>query len=515
MLNLRPYQRECTEAIKNISRNGTKRQLVSLPTAAGKTVIFAFLIKELNCPALIIAHTTELLKQAEEKLRMIEPNLDIGFVDGDRKEFNAQVVIASIQSARVDANLEQLVKRNFPILIYDECHHAAADGARKVIDRLGFGQNTKKLLVGFTATAFREDGKGLGEVFDAIAFEKDTKSMIDEGWLVRPQGFKIATDVNLASVKSVDGDFVQASLAKVMDTLEMNSLIIESYIKRAYGKQAICFGVSVDHAKNLAAGFMARGIASKAISGETPRQEREQTIQEYRDGKITVLSNCQVLTEGIDLPETECIIVARPTRSKGLYVQMVGRGLRLWPNKKECVLLDFGDRNHTVCNAAMLLSDASEKPNTKYTKRDMLRELPVKLNPKLKVAIVSHDPLGESFVWERGDNKTYFMRGAGSARLSLVLYGKDKYSVIYQSETDYRIVAEGLSFEWAFSTAEDFAKANRKLFALSDKEAEWRKQPISDKQKETLRKCGFKAGIDQLTRGQASAIMQSGVLWRR
>jgi hypothetical protein len=157
-----------------------------------------------------------------------------------------------------------------------------------------------------------------------------------------------------------------------------------------------------------------------------------------------------------------------------------------------------------------------EKPNKQeIAKKQMPRELPAALNPKLKAAIVSSDPLGQSFVWERGDNQTYFMRGAGNARLSIILCEKDKYSVIFEDETDWRIVAEELTFEWAFSSAEDYAKANRKLFALSDKEAEWRKQPISDKQLATLKKCGFKAGIDKLTRGEADAIMKSGVLWRR
>ena len=194
----------------------------------------------------------------------------------------------------------------------DESHHSCADGARKVIDGLGFGKDTKKLLVGFTATAFRQDKKGLGEIFDTVAYEKDTKSMIDEGWLVPPTGYKIATDIDLSSVHTVDGDFVQSSLAKVMDTPEMTSLVIESYIKLAKDRQAICFGVNVNHAKNLAAGFMARGIASKSIHGEMPIQERECILEEFRTGSIEVLCNCQILTKALICPQVSCVIVQSP-----------------------------------------------------------------------------------------------------------------------------------------------------------------------------------------------------------
>ncbi len=514
-ISLRPYQVECLAKIKELHAQGKNRLLVSLPTASGKTVIFAHLITKLSGRALIIAHTHELLQQAEEKLIMIAPDIYAGFVDGEHKDFGAEVVIASVQSASLDSNLNQLSKQNFGILIYDECHHAATDSARKIIDRLGFGKKTNKLLVGFTATAWRQDKKGLGEIFDTVAYEKDTKSMIDEGWLVPPVGYKIATDIDLSSVQSVDGDFVQASLARVMDTQDMCSKVVEAYIQKASGRKAICFGVSVNHAKNLADGFNARGVVAKVIHGEMTLQEREAVLENYRSGSTQVLCNCQILTEGVDLPETSCVIVARPTKSLGLYVQMVGRGLRLWPNKKDCVVLDVGDRHHSICNAAMLLSDSEKDQIKERTKKEMLRELPVKLNPKLKAVLVSSDPLGQSFTWERGDNNAYFMRGAGKARIDIVSFGKDTYAAIYSDEESRRIIAENLNFEWAFSTAEDYAKVNRKLFVLSDKEAEWRELPITDKQIKTLRKCGFKSGVDKLTRGQASAIMQSGVLWRR
>jgi superfamily II DNA or RNA helicase len=514
MLQLRPYQQDCLDAILSLREKGNHRQLISLPTAAGKTVIFAHLVKKFDCRVLIIAHTSEILKQAQEKLLMVNPDIDMGFVDAEHKEFNAQVVIASVQSAGIDSNLEQLINQNFPLLIYDEAHHAAAEGAKKVIDRLGFGENTNKLLVGLTATAFRQDGKGLGKIFDVIAFERTTKQMIDDGFLCPPQGYKIATDVDLSRVKTVDGDFVGASLAKVMDTPEMNAMVISAYMKRADGRKAICFGTTVQHAKNLAEGFVACGINAKVIHGEMTLKDREQVLKDYQTGSTQILCNCQLLTEGVDLPETSCIIVARPTKSKGLYQQMVGRGLRLWPNKKDCVVLDFSDRNHSICSAAVLLDDVIITDDQAKDRKQKESEdtLPAQLNPALKSAIVSHDPLGKNFTWEKdGDN--YIMRGGGLTHIEIQkIKNNEQYNVVFSDENGSKPIARNLNFEWAFSTAEDFAKENRKLFAISDREAAWRKLPISPKQKELLRKYGYRAGIDLLTKGQASEIIQSGVL---
>lgn len=517
MLNLRPYQRECLDSIKSHQQSGHHRQLISLPTGAGKTVIFAHLIKELGGRALVLAHKSELLQQAKDKIEMVCPDLHVGIVNGYSKEFDASVVVSSIQSARIDQNLDELKRQGFKVLIYDECHHSVSDTSRMVLDELGFGTQTDRLLVGFTATAFRNDGKGLGEIFDVISCERTIKEMIEDSYLCRPIGIKVATDLDLSKVKTSDGDFQVASLASVMDTPEINQLVVDSYIKEGENRKSICFSVSVQHAHNLAILFRKHGVSAQAIFGEMPKQERASILKDYQEGHIRVLSNCQVLTEGFDAPDTSCILVARPTQSKGLYQQMVGRGLRLYPHKKDCLVLDICDRNHSICNSATLLLDAddieTQDREAKEKSKEILERLPPNLNQKLKSALVSFDPLGEFFTWSLNES-IYVLKGANNTRLGIVPTGENRYRVILASDNGNKIIADGLSFEYAFAAGEDFARQNRKMFIVCDREALWRNQPITEKQISLFRFYRYRSGIEQLTRGQASDLIGSGALRR-
>lgn len=143
--------------------------------------------------------------------------------------------------------------------------------------------------------------------------------MIAHGYLCKPNGLKIATDLDLTSVSMADGDFQALSLAKVMDTPELNSLVVDSYIKSGCNCQTICFSVTVQHATNLAKAFIASGILAQVISGAMGLEERANVLKGYREGRVQILCNCQVLTKGFDAPETACIIVAKPTRSRLLY----------------------------------------------------------------------------------------------------------------------------------------------------------------------------------------------------
>lgn len=518
MLNLRPYQRECLDSITSQFENGVRRQLVSLPTGSGKTVVFAHLIKELGQRALVIAHTNELLGQAKEKIKMIAPELGVGIINAENKEFDAPVVISSIQSARHPKNLVELQNRQFGLLIYDECHHAAAETPRAVLNSLGFGTGTNRLLCGFSATPFREDGNGLAEVFDAIVYERTIKDMIAEGYLCQPQGIKIKTDIDLSKVQMGNGDFQVESLSQVVDVPEIRHLVVEAYLKEGQSRKAICFGVTIQHAHNLAELFNHYGIAAEAIHGGMVKHERESAIRRYRSGQTQVLCNCQVLTEGFDAPETSCVLIARPTQSRALYQQMAGRGLRLFPNKRDCVIIDFSTKHHSLCSTATLFEDAedaqSQEKEEKQRQREIIASLPPNLNQKLKAAIVSFDPLGEAFTWKLNENKIYVLRGT-SSRIGIVPTMDDRYRVILATEKGpHKTIADGLTFEYAFSSAEDYARSDRKQFTLSDRNADWRNLPASEKQIGLIRSSGYRAGIENLTRGQASDLITSGALRR-
>lgn len=515
MLTLRKYQRECLDAIASNYKNGNCRQLVSLPTASGKTVVFASLIKESEGKSLVLAHTNELLEQAREKIQMIAPNLSVGLVNADSKEFDFPVIVSSIQSARQPNNLAELQAQNFNLLVYDECHHAASETSRNILNALGFGCKTDRLLCGFTATAFRQDGKGLKEVFDTVAYQRTIKEMIADGYLCPPKGIKVSTDIDLSKVKMGDGDFQAESLAKVMDVPEIRQIVVDAYQKEGEGRQTICFGVNIQHAHNLSSLFNDFGISSEAIHGRMSKSEREKVLNRYRSGQIQVLCNCQVLTEGFDAPETSCVIVARPTQSKGLYQQMAGRGLRLYPNKRDCIIIDLCTKHHSLCNTVTLLEDSNDiKEAEKSEKSDQLgvvESFPANLNQKLKAALISFDPLGQEFTWTCNESNIYVLKG-DNIRLGIVPINEDRYRVILASENGSQTISDDLNFEYSFAAAEDFARSNRDVFIVSDREAKWRNLPASAKQIALIRSKGYRAGLDKLTRGQASDIISSGTL---
>jgi len=515
-LSLRDYQQECLDVILAKYQAGVRRQLVSMATGAGKTVVFSHVIKTIRKPTLVLAHTNELLSQARDKIQMILPGVSVGIVNGTSKEIDRNIVIASIQSARQPKTLSQLVNRGFEVLIADECHHFAAESCREVISALGFDGTNNKLMVGFTATPFRQDGLGLGEVFDEIVFEKSIGSLIEEGYLCPPTGIRVATDLDLREVALTRGDFSAKGMATVMNTAEVRALTVQTYLEHAKERPTICFACSVDHALCLANDFRAAGVRSETVHGQTSPEDRERIISAYRGGEIDVITNCQVLTEGFDMPATSCVLVARPTSSKGLYQQMVGRGLRRSPDKRDCLVIDFNDSTHTLCNASVLMPDAEvaeqQEEERKAREKQLLEEIPDTLNRKLKSAYVSSNLMGDMFNWNR-NGQGYSLKGNDNTELLVTNCGED-YRVVMRTAQAATVLADSLSFEYAFAAAEDYARANRGLFLLADRDALWRKGPISERQREILRSKGYRAGIDQLTKGQASDLIGSGALRR-
>lgn len=516
MLNLRPYQKNCLEAIRKSFAEGTHRQLVSIATGGGKTIIFSHLIKEVGVKTLIIAHTNELLQQAKDKIQIVCPELDVGLLNADNKNFESDILVSSIQSARITKNLEELKKKGFQLLVYDEAHHCGSDSSRVVLNELGFGEGTANLLVGFTATGFRQDGKGLGKTFDEIVYEKPTNELIKEGYLSPVRGIKIATDIDFSKITCVNGDLQAESLADVMNIPAINQLVVDSWIEKAEGRQTIVFATTIKHAENLAAIFCKHGVKARCISGNTLKDERDRILNDYQNGLLNVICNCQLLTEGYDAPITSSILIARPTRSRGLYQQMAGRGLRLFPNKKDCVILDFSDGTSTLCNPSILMDDAEctlviEAKEEAHIRSELLKSIPPNLNQKLKTALIAFDPLGFGYTWVKEDG-SYTLRGNNTV-LQILPSGKGLYFVSLSSKEINETLASNLTFEYGFSVAEDFARENKNLFIISDRNAEWRNLPASKGQLKYIRSKGYRAGIDKLNRGAASDLIGSRALW--
>ncbi|CAN5694305.1 hypothetical protein BH11MYX2_BH11MYX2_28060 [soil metagenome] len=320
--------------------------VVCLPTGAGKTVIFSELARMARKQVLVLAHREELLGQAVDKLsRAMEGTRVVGLERGaSRAAADAKVLVASLRSLHPDRIGGVLGGRDIGLIIYDECHHAPADDNQRILRTIGaFEPDWPGTLVGFTATTARGDGKGLDSVFEEIVYSKTLPDLIDAGFLAPLKGYRVATEADLSRLSSRGDDFVVDELAEAVDIQERNALVARTIQELARDRRTIAFCVTVNHARNLSKALNHVGVPAGIVHGEMPSADRARALADFREGRIAVLANVAVLTEGCDDPCVSCIAMARPTRSEGMYAQCVGRGTRLAEGKKDCLILDFVD----------------------------------------------------------------------------------------------------------------------------------------------------------------------------
>lgn len=363
-LTLRPYQAEAIEAVLAARRRGVRRLLVCLPTGAGKTVIFSRLAQLAQRQVLVLAHREELLFQAREKLQHALGGAEVVAIErgSERGARDAKVLVCSIRSLHEARLAEVMRSRQLGLVIYDECHHAAADDNLRVLRQLGaFEPDFTGTLLGFTATTARGDGKGLEQVFEQIVYTRSLPELIDDGYLAPLRGFRISTAADLTRLATTGLDFREDELAEAVDIEERNALVARSIQELARDRRSIVFAVTVNHARNLAYSLNALGVPAGLVHGAMPSAERAAALAEFRAGKVRVMCNVAVLTEGFDDPEVSCIAMARPTRSEGLYAQCVGRGTRLYPGKRDCLILDFVDASQlSLCSLPSLFGAPRE-----------------------------------------------------------------------------------------------------------------------------------------------------------
>jgi superfamily II DNA or RNA helicase len=343
---LRPYQREAIDAVIAARTAGTKRMVVCLPTGAGKTVIFSHLARLARKQVLVLAHREELLGQAKDKLESALEGTSVVALErgAERAPADAKVLVASLRSLHEPRLAQLLEGRDLGLIIYDECHHAAADDNLRILRQLGaFSPPFTGTLLGFTATTARGDGKGLDLVFERIVYAKSLPELISDGYLAPLKGFRINTAADLTRLTSSGSDFGDSELEEAVDIEERNALVARSIQELARDRRTIAFCVTVNHARNLSRALNAIGVPAGIVHGEMPAAVRAKALADFRAGRTQVMANVAVLTEGFDDPGVSCIAMARPTRSEGMYAQCIGRGTRLAEGKQDCLILDFVD----------------------------------------------------------------------------------------------------------------------------------------------------------------------------
>jgi len=327
---LRGYQRKAVDRTKAAL---PARPVLVAPTGSGKTVMGVSVVEESGCQTLWLAHRAELVDQAAERLRAY--GLWTGIIMAGRQtDPLAPVQVASVQT---------LVNRCRPmagLVVIDECHHATATTYADVLT--GY---PAAAVMGLTATPFRLDGNGLGDIFGEIVVAATTAELCEAGTLHRPRVYA-ASPPDLSGVKVTAGDYNARGAAQAMDTPEMSGDIIETWKKYAVGRRTVCFATTVHHSHDIARAFKAAGVPAEHLDGRTPKPMRTAILRRLAAGKTRVVSNCGVLTEGWDLPALECAIIARPTASLCLHLQMIGRVMRACPGKRGALVLDHAGNHH-------------------------------------------------------------------------------------------------------------------------------------------------------------------------
>lgn len=360
---LRSYQVEAVDAVLDTWGSGTQRTAVVLPTGTGKSTVIAEIASrayELDLRVVMLAHRFELLDQMAATVKAVAPQLPpVGIVAAERDEYRAPIVAASFQTVTRAQRLDRLGRRD--VILCDETHHVTAPTYAKVVETLGAYDDS--FFCGFTATLRREDGRALRSVIDHVAYERDLRWAIEEGFLVKPTGLTVRVPgLDLDRIRVVAGDFVSSELAVMMEA--STESVVDAVLRFAAGRRSLVFAASVLAAEMIADSLCAKGIAAAVVVGSTPQDERSCRYRDFSDGTVSVLVTVQVLTEGVDFPWCDAVVIARPTRSQVLYSQMIGRALRPHPGKSDALVVDLAGATRVLSVVTLADLDAGTTSRT-------------------------------------------------------------------------------------------------------------------------------------------------------
>lgn len=352
----RPYQQEAQKAIFE-SWNKVDKTLLVLPTGCGKTVVFAKVTEECvrqGKRVLILAHRGELLEQAADKIFKFT-GLRCAMEKAEQSCVGSwfRIVVGSIQSLMREKRLKQFDSDYFDTIIIDEAHHCLSDGYQRVLNYF----DSAKVL-GVTATPDRGDMRNLGSFFEELAYQYTLPKAIKEGYLTPIKALTIPLKLDLSSVSMQNGDFKTSDLGNALEPYLYS--IAEEMKKYCKDRKTVVFLPLVKTSQKFKDILNQCGFNAAEVNGDS--KDRAEILKDFENGKYNVLCNSMLLTEGWDCPSVDCIIVLRPTKVRGLYSQMVGRGTRLYPGKEDLLLLDFlwHTERHELCHPASLICSNEE-----------------------------------------------------------------------------------------------------------------------------------------------------------
>jgi superfamily II DNA or RNA helicase len=536
-IKLRDYQREAIDAVFKAWKGGIQRPAIVLPTGAGKTVVFSALVREFRQykvhrtgwgepkgkRVMILAHRDELVDQAIAKLRAVMPGVNVGKVKAGDRDYGADVIVASVQTL---GTVHGMIGRraieehgSVGLIITDECHHAAAASYRKIYDAF-----PDALQLGVTATMARGDGVGLGNVWDDVVYSRSILNLISKGHLVDVRTKHVDLKaLDLGAVKASRGDWQAGDLGKAMMEAQADTAIARAYREHAGDRQGIVFTPTVETANFACLALNDAGVVSRTISGDTHPVDRRETYELYRTGKVQVLVNCMVLTEGFDAPWAEVAVIARPTQSAPLYTQMVGRVLRPWPGKKEALVLDLvGASSHKLRTLIDLepgaveevgdgesLAEAVVREEEEQNRKVPAGSIAFELKAREVSSFESSDhawirtPKGVLFI-RCGETLVYLAPAKGSEGLWDVRRADKQGHRWAFARTPYAGLQLGEAMAWGEAVAEDLEDTGFGEFGFNPRRsAKWRREQPSEKQVRYARRIGV-ANPEAMRRGELS-----------
>lgn len=335
-IELRDYQQEAIDNLKKMREDGKTIALLYHATGVGKTITAATDAKAVGGRTLFLVNALKLASQAKETFAKVWPEATLGEYTGSQKDMTQTVIFATVQS--ISKDLEKFSPTDFDYLIVDECHHAAANTYQKI-----FTYFHPKFILGLTATPERSDGEDMLELFQNVAHKMELKTAVERGVLVPIRCIRVKTNIDLTDVRINGIKYNSQDLESKLFIPERNQLIVDTYLKYVNGKKTVIFCASVDHAAEIAKLLRDSGVKAEAVSGRDRVEVREKILKDYETGSTNVLCACDLLNEGWDSPHTTVLFMARPTMSKTIYLQQLGRGTRRCPGKEDLLVVDFVD----------------------------------------------------------------------------------------------------------------------------------------------------------------------------
>lgn len=499
---------------------------------------------------MIIVHRRELVEQAAKHCRLAYPDKTVEIEMGKNVATgHGDIIIASVQTL-ARGRIHKFDPKLFKLILVDEAHHIVARSYRQALGHFGLNEPSPKapVLVGVSATFARFDGLKLGAAIDHIVYHKDYVDMIGEKWLANAVFTTVKSEANLSNVKKDKfGDFALGSLSEAVNTATTNNITVRAWMANAQDrKSTLVFCVDVEHAKQLTAMFREHGVDARYITATTHKNVRSEQLEAFKKQEFPVLLNCGLFTEGTDIPNIDCVLLARPTRSRNLLIQMIGRGLRLFPGKKDCHVIDmvaslatgvlstptlFGLHPDEVLNKSSVtdIREGRKEPDLpkpsddltgseegdislQFTKYDSIYDLLDDTRSEKHIRSLSPNS------WVRiGDEKYLLSESSGWLTLEKE---KDLYNVYHvmkftnpMTETPQftrpRQIASGTDLETAVRAADTYASSKfDERYIASWKP--WRQSPATRGQLELLNKARIRQGKlrpEDLTRGQAADMI--------